>query len=54
MEEDKHIAELFDKYCSRHDCNTCKYNEDVRVVIDEMSCNEAYRNDYYKRYSNNK
>lgn len=47
----EHIAELFDKYCIARDCKTCKYNEDKRVVFDEMSCNEAYENDYRKRHT---
>lgn len=44
------IAELFDKYCTARDCDTCKYNKDKRVVSGEMTCNKAYEDDYRKRY----
>lgn len=47
----KHIAALFDKYCSTRDCDTCKYNKDQRVITGEMTCNKAYEDDYCKRYT---
>lgn len=47
----EHIAELFDKYCTASDCDTCKYNRDKRVTSGEISCNEAYEDDYRKRYA---
>ena len=46
----EHIAELFDKYCTARDCDTCKYNKDKRVVSGEIHCNKAYEDDYRKRY----
>ena len=46
----EHIAELFDKYCTARDCDTCKYNKDKRVVLGEITCNKAYEDDYRKRY----
>lgn len=46
----KHIAELFDKYCTARDCDICKYNKDKRVVSGEIPCNKAYEDDYRKRY----
>lgn len=47
----EHIAELFDKYCTARDCDTCKYNKDKRVVSGEIPCNKAYEDDYRKRYA---
>lgn len=49
-----HLEELFDKYCTKHElCDGCKYHKDKRVV-DGKSCNEAYAEDYYKRYGKGK
>lgn len=41
----EHIAELFDKYCTARDCDTCKYNKDKRVVSGDIPCNKAYEDD---------
>ncbi len=51
---DEHITEIFDKYCSTRDCENCKYNKDERVASEKMSCNEAYEDDYRKRYMKRK
>lgn len=45
-----HLEELFDKYCTKHSlCDDCKYYKDKRVKAGK-SCNDAYAEDYHKRY----
>lgn len=54
MKNMTHLEELFDKYCTKHElCDRCKYHKDKRVV-EGKSCNEAYVEDYYKRYGKEK
>ena len=49
-----HLEELFNKYCSKYGlCDDCKYYKDKRV-LEGKSCNEAYEEDYYKRYGKDK
>ena len=47
----EHISNLFDKYCERHiTCDNCKYFKDKRVT-DTYCCNDAYAEDYNKKYN---
>jgi len=45
-----HLESLFHDYCTNRTCVDCKYFEDKRVV-NGKSCNEAYEEDYNKRYA---